>query len=922
MRSTSRSEARLWGRRTECDQLDQLLASARTGASAAIVMRGQAGVGKTALLDYLLAHAAGCRVVRVLGVESEMELAYAALHQLCAPFLDRLDRIPAPQRDALSVGFGLRVGATPDPFRIGLAVLSLLSDVAETQPLVCLVDDAQWLDSASAQVLGFVARRLASESIVLIFAARDSFATMQLAGLPELTVRPLGDPDARSLLASAIPGKLEAPIRDRIVAESSGNPLALLELPKAWTLAAFAGGFDLPDAVSVSARIEESFRRQLTPLPGESRKLLLLAAGEPVGDPAVIWAAAGRLGITKDASGPATATGLLHIGLHFRFRHPLLRSVVYRDASIDERRQVHAALADATDARLDPDRRVWHLAAAAAGPDEEVAAQLEASASRAQARGGMAASAAFLQRSVTLSADPALRAARALAAAQATLQAGAFETALELLGTAEAGPLNGFQRAQVDLTRGHVAFASGFGRDAPPLLLKAARQLEAYDAALARETYLYAWIASGLAGIAGGDIQLEISRAAQGLPRSAPTPRPLDLLLDGVTLFVTDGLAAAVPTLRRAVTAVVDIPIEDVVRWGAAAMAPSALVWDFDAMLATMEHHVQVARDAGALAHLPTLLHNLGLAKAWMGDFTGAASVVEEADSVSVATGSHIAPYTLLRLLSLQGREAEVKGPIANAIKHAEDEGQGHAAAWAHWAAAVLHNGFGRYSEAETEAGLATSNPLDRFMSIWALPELIEGAARAGDKEAASNALERLLRTTQPVANDLALGIEARCRALLSGSAEADALYRDAIDRLGRTRLRPELARAHLVYGEWLRREGHRVDSRKHLRAALEIFETIGMKAFAGRARRELAATGQKVRKRSVETLDELTPQELQIAQLASDRRTNIEIATQLFLSPRTVEWHLLKVFAKLGVTSRRELHAALSQSTPRAAEA
>ena len=922
MRSTLRSGPRLWGRRTECDQLDQLLISARAGGSSAIVIRGEAGVGKTALLDYLLAHAAGCRVVRAVGVESEMELAYAALHQLCGPFLDRLDRIPAPQRDALGVGFGLTTGATPDPFRIGLAVLSLLCDVAETQPLVCLVDDAQWLDSASAQVLGFVARRLAAESIVLIFAARDSFATKQLAGLPELTVRPLGDPEARALLDSSVRGRLEAPIRDRIVAESSGNPLALLELPRAWTPEGFAGGFDLPDAVSVSARIEESFRRQLAPLPDDSRKLLLLAAAEPVGDPVVIWGAATRLGIATEASGPATATGLLDIGIKFRFRHPLVRSVVYRDASIVERRHVHAALADATDVRLDPDRRVWHLAAAAAGPDEEVAAELEESAGRAMARGGMAASAAFLQRSVALSADPGHRARRALLAAQATLQAGAFETALGLLGTAEAGPLDGFQHAQVDLTRGYIAFASGFGSGAPPLLLKAARRLEAYDAALARETYFVAWAAAGLAGSAGGDILLEISRAAQRLPPSGATPQPLDLLLEGVTLVVTDDLAGAVPTLRRAVTAVLDIPVEDVIRWGAAAMAPSALLWDFEAMLATSERNVQLARDAGALAHLPTFLHNLGIPKAWMGDFAGAASIVAEADSVSIATGSHIAPYTLLRLLSLEGREAEARGPIANTIKQAQNEGQGHAAAWAHWAAAVLHNGFGRYPAAVSEARIATSNPFDPFVSMWALPELVEAAARAGDEKVASEALDRLIKKTQPAANDLSLGIEARCRALLSGGCQADALYSDAIDRLGRTRVRPEFARAHLVYGEWLRREGRRVDSRKHLRVALEIFETIGMKAFAGRARRELAATGERVRKRSVETFDELTPQELQIAQLASDRRTNEEIATQLFLSRRTVEWHLMKVFAKLGITSRRELQAALSRSTPSALEA
>ena len=916
MRLTIGSEAQLRGRRAESGQLDRLISGARAGTSGALVVRGEAGVGKTALLDYVLAHAAGCRVIRASGVESEMELAFAGLHQLCAPLLDRLDRIPAPQRDALGSAFGLRTGDPPDRFLVGLAVLSLVSDAAEAQPLVCLLDDAQWLDQVSAQVLGFVARRLAAEAVVMIFAVRQREEEIQFAGLPQLVVGPLRDTDARDLLASAIPGRLDASVRDRIVAEARGNPLALLELPRTWTPAAFAGGFELPGGVSVSGRIEESFRQRLTPLTDQSRRLLLVVAAEPVGDPLLIWRAAKRLGIPIEAAEPATAAGLLDVAAQPRFRHPLARSVVYRDAPIGHRRQVHAALAEVTDAEVDPDRRAWHLAAAAPGPDEEVALELERSAGRAQDRGGLAAAAAFLQRAVYLTREPARRGERAVAAAQASLQAGAFDATLGLLSMAEAGPLDEFQRARVDLLRAHVAFASGLGGDAPPLLLKAARQLESFDVELARETYLVAWAAAGFTGgVTERDMLLEICHAVQGLPRPG-SPRPLDLLIDGLALLITDGYSGAAIQLRRAAKALMSIPIEDVLRWGWMAYSASAATWDFEGMLAISSRQAELARGAGALAQLPLYLGGLGLTVTWMGDFSGAASLVAEGESVARATTSRFDPSAALWLAAVRGKQPDASDAIAGAIEHAAAEGHGMATNYAQWAAAVLYNGLARYEDAASAARLGTADTVFPWPSIWALPELVEAAARAGDAGLARDALERLVDTTRPSGTDWALGIEARCRALLTDGAPAEDLYRDAISRLSRTQLRPEAARAHLLYGEWLRRDGRRIDSRAQLRAAYDTFTTIGMEAFAERARRELLASGETIRRRTADTLDELTPQEAQIARLASDGRSNSEIAATLFLSPRTVEWHLRRVFAKLGITSRKELRAALPSRT------
>jgi DNA-binding CsgD family transcriptional regulator len=874
-----------------------------------LVVGGEPGVGKTALLDYLAEHASGCRVARIAGVQSEMELAYAGLHQLCAPMLGRLQHLPGPQRAALRSAFGLGPGSAPDRFLVGLAVLSLLAEVAQEHPLLCLVDDEQWLDHASAQVLGLVARRLAAESVGLVFAAR--VPGDELAGLPELVVEGLGEADARALLAAALTGPLDAQVRDRLVAEAGGNPLALLELPQGLTPAELAGGFALPDALPLSGRIEESFRRRLEVLPADTRRLLQVAAAEPVGDPVLMWRAAEQLGIQAEAATPAAEAGLLEVGARVRFRHPLVRSAAYRSASLQERQEVHRALAQATDPTLDPDRRAWHWAQATLGPDEDVAAELERSAGRAQARGGLAATAAFLQRAVALTADPARRADRALAAAQASLQAGSFEAALGLVATAEGGPLDELQRARVDLLRGQVALALS-GSDAAPLLLRAARRLEPFDLDLARETYLIAWGATVVASDLEGEHLLgDISHAIRALPPPPGPPRHLDLLLDGLALLTLEGRAAGTPTLQQAAKALLEISAEDALRWGWMATAASDAVWDNEGMLATAARVLQLVREAGALAQLPIHLSAVALARAWMGDLAGAASLVAEIDSVVAATGSRLGPGAALRLRSLQGREAETSALMASTIEHAAAGGH-TIGLYAYWAAAVLYNGLARYQEAAESARQATSSPFEVFVAVRALPELVEAAARGGDAELAREALERLAETTQPCGNDLALGIEARSRALLSDGAAADDLYRDAIARLRRTQLRPELARAHLLYGEWLRREGRRFDAREQLRTAHDLFLAIGMEAFAERARTELLATGQTARKRTVATRGALTAQEAVIARLARDGLSNPEIGSRLFLSARTVQYHLGKVFTKLDISSRGQLDRAL----------
>jgi DNA-binding CsgD family transcriptional regulator len=916
----------LRGRRSECGVLDRLLAAVRGGESRALVVRGEAGVGKTALLEYLVERASGCRIARAAGVESEMELAFASLQQLCAPMLDRLEHLPDLQRDALRRAFALSEGSPPDRLVVGLGVLGAMSEAAADRPLVCVVDDAQWLDQASIQALEFVARRLFAESVALVFAVRPSADEQRLAALPELVVEGLRDGDARALLGSVIRGPLDERVRDRIVAETRGNPLALLELPRGLTPAQLAGGFGLTEAQTLSGRIEESFLRRLQVLPAETQRVLLLAAAEPVGDPVLLWRAGDRLGIRFEAADAAESEGLLEIGTQVTFRHPLVRSAIYRAVSPEERRTAHQALAEATDPDVDPDRRAWHRAQAAAGPDEDVAAELERSAGRAQSRGGVAAAAAFLEQAAKLTPSPARRGERALAAAQAKHQAGAPDAALALLATAQAGPLDELQRARIDLLRAQIAFAVNRGSDAPPLLLTAAKRLEPLDVGLARETYLDAlWAAMFVGRLARSGGLREVAQAAHAAPRPDPSrepPRAADLLLDGLASLFEAGPPAGTATLRRALRAFrsEQISKEEEIRWLHFACRTAVDLWDDEAWDVLATRHIELARDAGALVELPIALHTRIGVHLNAGELTAAAAVLEEVEVIAEATGSQVAPYGAVALAAWRGRESQALELMQASTDEVVARGEGSALTAIGWARAQLYNSLGRYEDALVPAQQASEHAEELLFANWGLVELIEAATRSGRAALAADAIERLTQATRASGSDWALGIEARSRALLSDGDAAEALYREAIERLGRTRVRVALARAHLLYGEWLHRERRRVDAREHLHTAHRMFDAMGAEAFAERARRVLAAAGETVRRSTIEARDELTPREAQIARLARDGQTSAEIGAQLFLSPRTVDWHLRKVFAKLGINSRKQLWTALRDAPREAA--
>jgi DNA-binding CsgD family transcriptional regulator/tetratricopeptide (TPR) repeat protein len=892
--------------------LDRFLAGVRAGEGQALVVRGEPGVGKTVLLDYVAGRASGCRIVRAAGVQSEMELAFAGLHQLCAPMLEHAQALPVPQREALRTAFGLSAGPVPDRFLVGLAVVGLLSETAGERPLICVVDDQQWLDHASAQALGFAARRLAADPVGLLFATR--VPGQDVAGLPELVVEGLTEDDARELLEWVLPGPLDERVRDRVIAETRGNPLALLELPRGLTPGQLTGGFGASGAASLDGRIEESFARQLEALPAQTRLLLQLAAADPTGDPVLVWRAAGRLAIGAEAAGPATEAGLAEFGARVLFRHPLVRSAAYRSASVQTRQQLHGALAEVTDPVADPERRAWHRAEAAPGPEAEVAAELELCAGRAQRRGGLAAAAAFLERSAGLTLDPALRSQRALAAAQAKYRAGALDAALGLLAMAQAGPLDELQRARGDRLRAQVAFASSHGRDAPPLLLSAAKRLESLDVGLARETYLEAFTAALFVGRLSPAVG-DVARAVRIAPAPLASERAPDLLLDGLALLVTDGYAAGTPALKRALLAFrgQDISAEEGLSWFWLAERSAMAVWDDETWHILASRHVQLARDTGALSELPLAVRSRILLHAHAGELAEGAALVAEAQMVADATGSQLAPYGATGVAAWRGREAEATELIAANMDGVTSRGEGRGVT-SQYSAALLYNGLGQYEKALTAAEQVCEYD-DIGVLGWSLAELIEAAVRSGQPARAADALERLSETTRASGTDWALGTEARSRALMSTGQTAEKFYREAIERLERTRMRPAGARARLVYGEWLRRENRRRDARAELRTAYDLFTTMGIEAFAERTRRELVATGDTVRKRSPETASELTAQEDCIARLAVDGRTNVEIGAQLFLSTRTVEWHLSKVYTKLGVGSRRELRQALARA-------
>ncbi len=886
--------------------LGRLLDAARDGRSAVLVISGMPGVGKTALLDYAVESAAGLRVARVAGVEAEVELAFAALQQLLSPMLGLAGPLPDPQRDALDVAFGRRAGPAPDRFLVDLAALSLLSSAAADRPLLCVVDDAQWLDRASVHALGFVARRLLAEPIALLFATTEEPGE-DLAGLPELAVSGLSAGDARALLNSAARVPVDQRVLDRVVAETHGNPLALLELPRGLSLAELAGGFNLPGR---AGRLEESFQRRLEALPPDTQRLLLVAAAEPTGDPTLLWRAAGLLGIGEQAQAAAEEAGLMVIGDRVVFRHPLVRSTVYRAASPEERRVVNDALADATDPLADPERRAWHRALAALGTDEELAAELDRLAGRARARGGWAASGAFLQRAAELTLDPVRRTERILAAAHAKYQAGALDVAEGLLAGVQGWPLDDLQRARVDLLHARIAFASSRGSDAPSLFMKAARDFEPIDLRLARDTYLEATTAALFAGrLAAGADLVEVAEAALRLPPVPQPARASELLLNGIALLATEGLTAGVPALKQAVSAFRygDVSEEETLRCWQAPHA-GALVWDLASVDVLSARQAKIARDVGALTMVPVGLSTRAYVHLVKGEFAEAHALAAEVQAVSEAMNSSAGPYAAIALAALEGREAETAAMVDAGKKDAERRGEGKALTFYQWVVAVLYNSLGRYDDALAAAQRASEASIAEFYVSWSLVELAEAAVRSGKPECAAAALKRLAKHTSLCGTEWALGIEARTRALVSRPDAAERFYHEAIERLGRTPLNLELARTRLLYGEWLRRQRRRRDARDQLRAAYDLFDSFGANAFAERARGELRATGEHTGSRTFEASETLTTQEALVARLAGGGASNRQIAEQMFISPATVAYHLRKVFAKLGVSSRREL--------------
>jgi DNA-binding CsgD family transcriptional regulator len=902
------------GRTSEREVLDGLLARVRGGESEVLVIRGEAGVGKTAMLRYAARQASGFRVAEIAGVEAEMELPFAATHRLCAPMVDRLDALPSPQRDALSVALGLAAGEVPERFLVGLAVLSLLAAVAEGRPLLCLVEDAQWLDAASSQILGFVARRVRAESVAIVVAVREPAPAHDFDDLPELRLAGLSEHDAHALLRSVVTGRLDSRVGDRLVVETGGNPLALLELPGRMTAAELAGGFELPAVGELPAHIEDHYVRRVGELPDATQRLMLLAAAEPLGDAALVLRAGRRLGIGTGALAPAEAVGLLQITASVHFRHPLVRSGVYRAAPLDERRRVHEALAEVSDPDSEPDRRAWHRALAAREPDEDVAAELERSAGRAQARGGAAATAAFLDRAVALTPDLARRRERALAAAQASLQAGAFTTARGLLAMADAGPLEDLQRVQIDLLRAQLAFVSSRGTDATPLLLAAARRLEPLNISLARETYVDAFSAAMFGARLNGSVGMpEVARAARAAPSPADAePATADLLLDAL-VALADDYRTAVPRCREAVQRLTGEKASagERLRWLWQGCVVALEIWDDEHARSLSQSSVETARETGTLSELALALSARAPVLVFCGDLADAAATVSETESVQEATGIRSAPYGALILSAWRGRGPETRDLIETTEREAQAHGEGIGLAISAYARAVLCNGLGLYDEA-LAAAVAASEHEEVVAENWGLSELIEPATRCGRTDLATDAMDRLAAKAQATRTEWALGVEARARALLGHGDDAERWFRTAIERLGRTGVRAELARTHLLHGEQLRRDSRRLDARAELNIAHELFTSMGMEAFAERAGRELVATGEKARRRIARTRDDLTPHELQIAQLARDGLSNADIGARLFLSRRTVEWHLRHVFSKLGIRSRRQLASAL----------
>ncbi|ACU73102.1 transcriptional regulator, LuxR family [Catenulispora acidiphila DSM 44928] len=910
----------LLGRGRELEKLDRLIRDVRDGRSRVLVLRGDAGIGKTALLEHVAAQSGQLQIARTAGVEAESDFAYSTLQQLCAPLLSHLDGLPPVQQDALRVAFGLSSGTPPEMMAVGMAVLGLFAEAASETPLVCLVDDAQWLDLMSRLILAFVGRRLDAEAVALIFAERTADGEAEapdapdgphapaalpgLTGLPDLPLTGLTDADARTLLEEALPGPVDARVRDRIVAETGGNPLALRELPRSRSAAELAFGFGGHGAAGLATRVEDGFRRRVEALPPDTRTLLLVAAVEPVGDAPLLWRALELLEVGPEAAAPAETADLISMGAPVRFRHPLVRSAVWRGADAAALRAAHRALGEATDADRDPDRRAWHQAHAAVEPDEDVAAALESSADRALARGGRAAAGSFLERAAALTPDSQGRARRALAAAQAYLDSGLPVRVPDLLAAAELGQLDALQRATTARLRAMATHVVNPGLGAVEPLLDAAHGLRDLDPAAARRTSLTALGAA----LSTGRNDPDGLRRAAAIVRDLPTDDDAaGKIVHGLISWAADGPVAAIAPLEQALhsfTDTKDLPL----LWFAANVAME--MGDLRAVQDITDQAVRFARSTGTLSILPSALTYRAAAVGYAGSFSEADDLLTDAAAAEQAMGLAVYRATKAMVAAHQGHKQPTLDLAESMDRDGEQHGLGRLIGLAAYARAVLHNGFGDYPLALQAANRGLEYP-DFAVHHGTLSELVEAATRAGDPQAAARACGQLADWSQ-AGTPWALGAYALADALTGAPKVAEDRYREAVEHFTEGGLDTFAARARLLFGEWLRRQNRRAQAREELRAAHEASVAIGMEAFAERARRELLATGETVRRRTVGG-PILTPQEAQIARLATAGHSNAEIGAELFLSPRTVEWHLRNVFAKLGITSRRELGDALS---------
>ena len=909
----------LLDREQELAALTELIESGRQGSGGALLLRGEAGVGLSMLLAKSVELAGGMAVARIEGVESECDLPFAAAHQLCARWLDRLDELAEPRRDALATAFGLARGDVDDRLLIGSALLELLGKVGEDTPLLCIVDDAEWVDSASADALTFAARRLDGRHVTIVVAAHEPIAAgTPFLGLRTLHVGGLARTDARKLLGSVVEGPLDERVRERLVAESAGIPLGLIELPGCLSAAQLAGLAELPRVLAVGERFRKRLLPSLDSLPAESRMLLLVAAAEPEASASLVWSAAAQLGISAAAAAPAETLGLVRVGQRIAFRHPLLRLAVYEAATICERQRAHEALVEVIDPEVDPDRRVWHRAAATLTADEELALELEGSAERAKGRGEYASAAALLEQAAEFTPDTAGRYRRTLVAAQAALAAGIPARATALLERPGPQTVSDQQRAQVESLRGAIGLALGQGADRATMLVDAAQALEPLDPRLARDTYLEALeVAIYTGGLRNDRDLLRIAEAARAGPRPAQPEAEADLLLGAFALLITVGHEAASPSLRRSLES---FRSADEVRWLALAALAAVEAWDDGALHDLMRRAAALAPHVGGRSQRG--LQQLGdLDAVISGRFgTATAPFAEARDEAAEPQQQEGRLTSLAELLASawRGRSTEARDLAEACMREAFARELGLYVAAAQSAIAVLELGLGQYDAALGAARGACENERP-FVVTSTLPDLVEAAVRIGERKLAVSAVRRLSERTLPAGTDWALGTLARSRALLEAGPEAEGLYREAIERLRRCRAAPQLARGHLVYGEWLRRERRRREAREQLRTARDMFVFMGAQAFAERARTELAATGEQAERRvGVPEADALTAQEDRIARLVADGASNAEVAAQLFLSPRTVEYHLHKVFRKLGVSSRTQLARALAETEER----